>query len=187
MSAVIEERRIRLDAMDDEVNICKACPLEANRFQSVRTHSGRGSLHPIVLFLGMGPGYDEQQQGVPFVGKSGELLEKEWFPYLGITIEDCYICNVVKCRPATNGRNRDPLPMEMEACRHFLIAQMKVLIPQVIVALGKVPDGQLTEMGVEHYHVPHPAYFLRQARLDWRPFLDRLKDRIAYVRTARWF
>lgn len=75
----------------------------------------------------------------------------------------------------------------MQACTPFLFTQLKTLTPQVVVALGKIPDAHLTSLNIRHFSVPHPAYFLRRSRLDWRPFLETLKQRLDYVRASRWF
>jgi len=86
-----------------------------------------------LMFVGEAPGHDEDLQGEPFVGRSGKLLDRLIAEEVGIDRTGCYICNVVKCRPPGN---RDPLPEEVEACRHYLEAQVDGVAPRVIVTLG---------------------------------------------------
>ena len=85
------------------------------------------------MFVGEGPGRDEDLQGEPFVGRSGKLLDKLMHQEIGIDRTGCYIANVVKCRPPNN---RDPLPDEIEACRPWLEEQLDIIAPAVIVTLG---------------------------------------------------
>lgn len=182
-----DERVSLLRQLDDDVNACTACDLHQNRFSSPRTLAGRGSIHPLVAFVGEGPGYEEQRQGVPFVGKAGKMLD-EWIRFLDLKTSEYYICNVVKCRPMDpNGNNAPPTDQQSRACTPFLLRQLKNITPQLIVALGRVPDAHLTSLGINHMNVPHPAYFLRRQRLDWRPFLESVKQRLVYVRSSQWF
>ena len=109
---------------------CTACPLSAGRTQVV--FSG-GNPDSDIVFVGEAPGRDEDLQGEPFVGRSGKLLDKLIKEELGIDRSGCYICNVVKCRPPAN---RDPLPDEVAACRHFLDSQLGHIAPRVVVTLG---------------------------------------------------
>lgn len=132
----------------------------------------RGSATAELVFVGEGPGYHEDQQGLPFVGAAGQLLDK-MIAAMGYGRDDVYICNVVKCRPP---ENRTPLPREARSCEPFLTRQLEVVAPKAIVALGKcatenlgcLPDGGRRWRGHwrEYRGVPvmptyHPAFLLR--------------------------
>lgn len=93
-----------------------------------------GDPHADLMFIGEGPGAEEDRQGLPFVGRSGQLLDKLMLEEIGITRDRAYVGNVVKCRPPGN---RDPLPDEIAACRPYLEAQIDNIQPKVIVTLGK--------------------------------------------------
>ena len=112
------------------VESCTDCTLCETRTRSV---PGEGPDRPNLLFIGEGPGHHEDQQGRPFVGPAGKLLE-ELLALIGLTRRDVYIANVVKCRPPGN---RDPLPAEIQACRKYLDQQIRLLDPPVIVTLGR--------------------------------------------------
>ncbi len=125
-----EDRRAALDAIAGEVRACQACRLHATRDRAV---PGEGSPDTEVVFVGEGPGFNEDRQGRPFVGRAGELLNK-----LLASVEwprgDVFITNVVKCRPPDN---RDPEPDEIAACAPFLRRQLEVLDPALVVTLGR--------------------------------------------------
>ncbi|MCU1449323.1 MAG: phage polymerase-related protein [Acidimicrobiales bacterium] len=106
------------------------CPLSKGRTQVV---FGVGNPNANLMFIGEGPGEQEDRQGEPFVGKSGKLLDKMMLEELGMTRERCFIANVVMCRPPGN---RDPLPDEIEACRPHLEAKLDAIHPKVVVTLG---------------------------------------------------
>jgi uracil-DNA glycosylase len=108
---------------------CTQCPLAETRTQVV---FGVGDPHADLVFVGEGPGAEEDRQGVPFVGRAGQLLTK-LIEGIGLRRDQVYICNVVKCRPPGN---RDPLPAEISACRPYLDAQLDFLAPRVVVTLG---------------------------------------------------
>ena len=112
-----------------EASVCTQCRLAQGRTQVVY---GVGSSDADLMFIGEGPGYHEDKQGEPFVGAAGQLLNR-MLEEIGIHREDAYIANVVKCRPPGN---RDPLPDEIEACRPWLIEQVQMIEPAVIVTLG---------------------------------------------------
>ena len=116
---------------------CVACPLAAGRTQVV---FGTGDSHARVLFVGEGPGREEDLAGEPFVGRSGKLLDRLIDEELGMRRDECYIANVVKCRPPGN---RDPLPDEVATCRHFLDDQVALIAPDVIVTLGNFASRAL--------------------------------------------
>jgi uracil-DNA glycosylase len=109
---------------------CVACPLAAGRTNVVFS---AGSPNARLMFVGEGPGRDEDLAGEPFVGRSGKLLDRLIEEEIGLTRADCYIANVVKCRPPNN---RDPHPDEVAACRHFLDGQVEAVEPAVVVTLG---------------------------------------------------
>jgi DNA polymerase len=94
---------------------------------------GVGDTSADLMFVGEGPGQQEDLEGLPFVGRSGQLLDRLMLEEMGLTRATCYICNVVKCRPPNN---RDPLPDEIAACHPFLAAQLDLIDPKVIVTLG---------------------------------------------------
>ncbi|MBI4371735.1 MAG: uracil-DNA glycosylase [Elusimicrobia bacterium] len=120
---------------------CRRCPLGAARIQAV---PGVGSPQARVMFVGEGPGFDEDHQGEPFVGRSGKLLDKI-MESIGLSRAAVYIANIVKCHPMTDptdpekrGNDRPPSPEEIAACRGWLDAQIRALRPRVIVTLGAV-------------------------------------------------
>jgi DNA polymerase len=118
--------RLRADVIGD----CKKCKLHRGRSKLV---FGVGNPEAELVFVGEGPGADEDRQGIPFVGKAGQLLTK-MIEAMGRKRDSVYICNVVKCRPPNN---RDPEPDEVEACEGFLQAQLAIVKPKVIVSLGR--------------------------------------------------
>jgi uracil-DNA glycosylase len=148
---------------------CTECGLCETR-QRVVFGAGGGSV-PLV-FVGEAPGHEEDVQGVPFVGRAGQLLTK-MIEAIGLTREQVYICNVLKCRPP---QNRNPLPEEIASCRHFLESQLEILQPKVICTLGlfaaqlllgsTMPIGKLRGRLFTEGRWPlvptfHPAYLLR--------------------------
>jgi uracil-DNA glycosylase family 4 len=160
-----------LEELYREVADCTACVLHKSRTHAV---PGEGPERVEIMFIGEGPGYHEDQQGRPFVGPSGRLLEK-WLALIGLTREQVYIANVVKCRPPNN---RDPLPSEVETCRPFLERQIALLDPRLIATLGRYsmeryfPGAKITQVhgrarrDGNRVYVPlyHPAYVLRNVR-----------------------
>ena len=116
-------------ALREQALACTACPLAATRTQVV---FGVGDEHASLMFVGEGPGADEDRLGEPFVGRAGKLLTS-LIEGIGMTRADVYIANVVKCRPPGN---RDPQPVEIDACRPFLEAQLDFIAPRVVVTLG---------------------------------------------------
>jgi uracil-DNA glycosylase family 4 len=153
-----------------EALACTKCPLASGRTQVV---FGVGNPEADLMFVGEGPGRDEDLAGEPFVGRSGKLLDKLMLQEVGIDRTSCYIANVVKCRPPNN---RDPLPLEIEACRPWLETQLELIDPVVVVTLGNFATRLLldTTAGIsklrgrsypyrQGYLVPtyHPAAALR--------------------------
>jgi DNA polymerase len=121
-----------LESLYMQYRDCLACRLGPGRNRFV---FGTGNFHPRLLFIGEGPGAEEDQQGLPFVGRAGQLLTG-LIHALGLVREDVYITNVVKCRPPGN---RNPEPDEIAACRPILKRQIELLDPALIVTLGNVP------------------------------------------------
>jgi DNA polymerase len=121
---------VTLQELRSQALACTRCQLAGGRTQVV---FGVGDPHAALMLVGEGPGQQEDLQGEPFVGRSGQLLDKLLHQELGIDRSRCYIANVVKCRPPGN---RDPLPAEIEACRPFLDAQLRLVHPAVVVTLG---------------------------------------------------
>lgn len=120
-----------LEQIADLVRTCSRCRLAQSRRLAV---PGEGPPNARLLFIGEGPGYHEDQQGRPFVGPAGQFLE-ELLASIGLTRENVFITNVVKCRPPNN---RDPLPAEIDACApHYLSRQIELLNPQVVATLGR--------------------------------------------------
>jgi uracil-DNA glycosylase family 4 len=127
---------IALEAVREELGDCKRCPLHEGRLHIV---FGEGPPHAALMFVGEGPGADEDRQGRPFVGKAGQLLTK-MIRAMGFDRSEVYIANIVKCRPPGN---RDPLELEINTCLPFLKSQIEAIKPKVIVALGKTATWSL--------------------------------------------
>jgi uracil-DNA glycosylase family 4 len=124
-----EERVRRLEVIEHAVAECSRCALAPTRTTTV---FARGNPSAEILFVGEGPGEDEDREGKPFVGRAGQLLDK-MIGAMGLSERDVYICNVVKCRPP---KNRTPEPIEMASCLPYLVEQIEIVEPRVIVALG---------------------------------------------------
>lgn len=174
-----------LNAIKKKVHICKKCSLYKTKKNYV---FGSGNPFALLLFVGEAPGRDEDETGLPFVGKAGQLLSEL---ILGIGLErekDSYIANVLKCRPPGN---RDPLPEEVKACSRYLELQIKIINPKIICALGRFAAGFLldtknprisvlrSKLHKSKYGIPlvvtyHPAALLRnlsqieEAKLDFK-------------------
>ena len=149
---------------------CQMCPLGLLRKNTV---PGEGNLYSPILFVGEGPGEEEDNQGRPFVGKAGQLLTKI-LESVNIAREDVYIANMVKCRPPNN---RVPTSLEIQSCSQYLLAQIEVINPRMIVPLGSTAlnfflgeDQQITKVrGKEFtwkgniiiFPMFHPSYLLR--------------------------
>lgn len=120
-----------LDAVASEAAGCVKCPLAQGRTQVV---FGMGNPAADLMFIGEAPGAEEDRQGLPFVGRSGQLLDRLMLEELGIDRSSCYVANCVKCRPPGN---RDPLPLEIETCGPYLERQLELVDPKVIITLGR--------------------------------------------------
>jgi DNA polymerase len=188
VAAVIEalSSSAELDAFRDGVAGCTRCPLAQTRTQVV---FGSGSPSADLMFVGEAPGFHEDKQGVPFVGAAGQLLGK-LLGEIGLTREDVFVANVLKCRPPGN---RDPQPEEIDACESHLFRQIELIRPKVICTLGNFatkllsgrPDGITKVHGREQevtlggtrvllYPIFHPAAALYTPRM-----LDTLRDDFA--------
>lgn len=180
-----EERRQALDEVETEVRACTRCRLHQGRTNAV---PGEGHPETEVVFVGEGPGFNEDQQGRPFVGAAGGLLQ-ELLASIGWRREEVFITNVVKCRPPGN---RDPEPDEIAACRPYLERQLQALDPAVVVSLGRfslnsfMPGARISSAhgtarpldpsvgapDATAYALYHPAAAFRQASLRQTLFND---------------
>jgi uracil-DNA glycosylase family 4 len=164
-----EARVSALTVIQDEVRGCTSCRLGATRRNTV---FARGTPFARLVFIGEGPGEQEDKQGLPFVGPAGQLLDKI-ISAMGLSPDDVYVANIVKCRPPNN---RVPEPDEMRTCTPFLVRQLDLVRPEVIVALGRTAVGFLldskesmsrlrgkwhTYEGIPVLPTWHPAYLLR--------------------------
>ena len=160
-----------LDEVREHLGDCQRCGLCEGRNTIV---FGDGNPDADLMFIGEGPGQEEDRRGLPFVGRAGELLTQMIEKGLGIPRSSVYICNIVKCRPP---KNRTPLPPEVSACRPFLDGQIDAVKPKVIVTLGKPAaslllgrDVAITRVrgvwqeyrGISLMPTLHPAFVLRQ-------------------------
>jgi uracil-DNA glycosylase len=127
--ASAEERREQLVALYKEVQACTRCPLHETRTKAV---FGAGDADADLMFVGEAPGADEDRQGLPFVGRAGQLLN-QLLEEIGMSREQVFIANVLKSRPPGN---RDPQPLEIEACRPYLFEQIRLIEPRVVCTLG---------------------------------------------------
>lgn len=123
------DRRARLVELYKEVQSCDKCPLHETRTRAV---FGAGDADAEVMFVGEAPGADEDRQGLPFVGRAGQLLD-ELLAGIGLSREEVFIANVLKSRPPGN---RDPLPAEIGACKPYLYEQVRLIEPRVVCTLG---------------------------------------------------
>jgi uracil-DNA glycosylase len=133
------ESAVTLNALREQASSCTRCALAAGRTQVV---FGVGNPEADLLFVGEGPGREEDLVGEPFVGRSGQLLDRLMREELGLDRSQCYIANVVKCRPPNN---RDPEPVEIESCRPYLEGQLELINPKVVVTLGNFATRALLQ------------------------------------------
>jgi len=175
-----ERKEVEMARIRERALSCVKCPHLAGSRRNVVF--GVGTIHTELMFVGEAPGIDEDQQGEPFVGKAGQLLTRI-IQTMGLSREQVYIANVLKCRPDTPGQssgNRPPTPDEMNTCKPYLLAQISVIRPKVVVALGataitgllgKNPGimklrGRWQDFnGVPLMPTFHPAYLLRNQAL----------------------
>ncbi|MCX5789961.1 MAG: uracil-DNA glycosylase [Elusimicrobia bacterium] len=196
-----------LESLKEQVSACKKCPLGGQRLNAV---FGVGSAQAEVMFVGEGPGYQEDRQGEPFVGRAGQLLD-DILRAIGLSRETVYIANVVKCHPMKDpgdpdarGNDRPPTPKEMEACMPYLQEQIRLIAPRVIVTLGNVATkallreetgisrlrGQWRELAVPGMAAPlrllptyHPAALLRDPGLKRDVWTDMKNLRTELTKT----
>lgn len=163
----------QLENLAKQIRVCTKCELHRSRKKAV---PGEGPTHTEIMFIGEGPGFNENEQGRPFVGAAGKFLD-ELLEQAGVTRADVWITNVVKCRPPGN---RDPLPDEIETCTsNYLQHQIKIVSPSIIVTLGRFSmglffkgakitqiHGQMRKVG-DHFVIAmyHPAAALHQMAL----------------------
>jgi DNA polymerase len=173
-----KSRKKLLAELGDHVSVCKKCHLWKGRTQTV---FGVGNPEARLLFVGEAPGAEEDRQGLPFVGRAGQLLTKI-IEAMGMTRDDVYICNVLKCRPPGN---RDPEMDEIVSCEPYLLRQLDLIRPEVMVALGRIAIqtllrektaiGRMRGRWYDYHGIPlmptfHPAYLLRnppEKRTGW--------------------
>lgn len=146
-------------ALRDEALSCTRCPLANGRTQVV---FGVGDPSTDLMFVGEGPGREEDLAGEPFVGRSGKLLDRLVKEELGLDRSSCYIANVVKCRPP---QNRDPRPEEIEACKPYLERQIELIDPLVVVTLGNFAARVLLETQVGIRRLRGNAYPYRRGHV----------------------
>jgi uracil-DNA glycosylase len=186
-----------LSRIAKEASTCTRCRLAATRTNVV---FGMGSPTAQLMFVGEGPGEQEDRQGLPFVGRSGQLLDRLILEEMGLTRDSVYIANTIKCRPPGN---RDPLPEELEACGPYLEAQLDLINPKVVVTLGNFATKRLlgTTEGISRlrgrtypyrsgYLVPtfHPSAALRgggQVVAQMRADFVRAKEALHSVQAPR--
>jgi uracil-DNA glycosylase len=176
-----------LDELREFIGDCRRCKLSRGRTNLV---FGVGNSEAELMFVGEGPGAEEDARGEPFVGRAGQLLTDIIERGMGMTRADIYICNVIKCRPP---ENRNPEPEEVAACEPFLMRQIEIVRPKVIVGLGtfavqsllkvKTPISRLRGVwhdfrGIRMMPTFHPAYLLRNPadkKLVWRDIQEVMK------------
>jgi DNA polymerase len=162
-------RVMTLEEVQKELGDCKRCKLHRTRRTIV---FGEGNERATLMFIGEGPGYDEDVQGRPFVGKAGQLLTKI-IESINLSREEVYIANVIKCRPP---QNRNPEPDEIKSCNPFLMKQIRVIHPKIICALGTFSaqtllktDAKISALRGRFFDLEdikviptyHPAFLLR--------------------------
>ncbi len=180
-----------LSDLNREIANCRQCELARQRTRAV---PGEGAEDAAIAFVGEAPGWHEDQQGRPFVGPAGQVLD-ELLASIGLKRSQVYICNVLKCRPPGN---RDPLPAEAAACRQWLDRQLQLLQPRMIVTLGRhslarfFPGETISRMhgkarregGLVYYAMYHPAAALHQQKLRETLRADMLKIPALLAETA---
>lgn len=188
---IIEDKFVHvksLTELDSMICNCQKCELGSTRKKFV---FGIGNHSAEIVFVGEAPGADEDQQGEPFVGRAGKLLN-ELLKEIGLKREEVFICNILKCRPPNN---RDPLSHEVDKCEPYLLKQLSLLKPKIIVALGRIAGNTLLKTSetltnlrkeiYDYYGIPliitfHPAAILRNPQ--WKsPTFEDLKKAKNYL------
>ncbi len=182
-----------MEKLKNEVSKCQKCRLGTTRKNSV---FGEGNLEAQIMFIGEGPGEDEDNSGRPFIGKAGQLLTKIIENGMKIPRESVYIANIVKCRPPSN---RDPLPDEASACIGYLQKQIETINPKVIILLGKVAAKHLLGLedtitkarektysynNIKVFITYHPSALLRNENYK-RPVWEDIKKVLEYLETIQ--
>ena len=182
-SSVIKQKSPELQAFYDEIKECQNCALGKTRKNFV---FGFGHPQAKVMFIGEAPGQQEDEQGVPFVGPAGQLLDRMLYA-IGLNRDDVFIANVLKCRPP---RNRDPLPAEVIQCEPYLQKQLELIKPKVLVSLGRISGQTLLRCNdsltalrneIHEYNgIPlivtyHPSALLRNPRWKRESWIDLKK------------
>jgi uracil-DNA glycosylase len=189
-----DDRAAQLAAIAEQIRVCRLCRLYEKATNPV---PGAGDYNAEIMFIGEGPGFNEDHQGLPFVGRSGRYLDY-LLNLIGLNRSEVFITNVVKHRPP---ENRDPLADEIEACKPYLDHQIALIDPLVIVTLGRFsmaryfPSGKITKIhgqpkytdGRAYYPLFHPAAALRNPELRWDMEADikRLPEVIEEVKLRR--
>lgn len=189
-----DERAAALEQIAAEVRTCTLCDLHKTRTKAV---PGAGNINTEILFIGEGPGFNEDKQGLPFVGQSGKYLES-LLKLINLKREDVFITNVVKCRPP---ENRDPQPDEINTCKPYLDQQINLIDPLIIVTLGRFsmaryfPGAKITQIhgkakienGRAYYPLFHPAAVLRNPALQSQMEADflRIPETLDKIRKQR--
>ncbi len=189
-----DDRAEAMAKIAEQVRTCTLCDLHKGRNRAV---PGAGDIHAEIMFIGEGPGYNEDKQGLPFVGQSGKYLEK-LLALINLKRDQVFIGNVVKCRPP---ENRDPLPIEITTCQPYLDQQSELINPLLIVTLGRFsmaryfPGGKITRIHGQpkydgdkaYYPLFHPAAVLRNAALtpQMEDDFKRIPEILAKVRQMR--
>ena len=173
--------KLKFNAYLDSIKDCMKCSLGESRNKIVL---GAGNPDADIVFVGEAPGKEEDIQGLPFVGRSGKLLDK-MLDSIGLSREKVYILNVLKCRPP---ENRDPLPSEIEICEQYLKKQLEIINPKLVVSLGRISamtllrtkeslkdlrEKKLSYEGIDFLVTYHPAALLRNPNLKkyaWEDF-----------------
>ena len=185
--------KVSWSQLDQDIHACRKCRLCETRTNVV---PGEGDAHARLMFIGEGPGRDEDLQGRPFVGRSGELLTR-MIRAIDLDRSEVYICNIVKCRPP---QNRNPEPDEATACLNYLRAQVALVRPQIIVLLGKVAcrytlNQEISVMrdhgkwferkGTWFMPTYHPSALLRdpsKKREAWEDF-QKIRDKLSELKS----
>ena len=189
-----EDRAAKLDAIAAEIRACTACRLYEGATHAV---PGYGDVNAEILFIGEAPGFNEDKQGLPFVGRSGKYLDY-LIDLIGLKREQVFITNVVKHRPPDN---RDPQADEIVACKGYLERQFAIIDPLVVATLGRFsmqmyfPDGRITQIHGKpryaderaYYPLFHPAAALRNPNLrhDMEDDIRRIPEILAEVKQRR--
>ncbi len=191
MNSALTEKELHFAELEEKCRSCRGCALSETRTNCV---FGVGNRNAELMFVGEAPGEQEDLQGIPFVGRAGQLLDRYLFA-VDIKREDVYIANILKCRPP---HNRDPLPAEEDACIGYLREQVRLIRPRVIVCLGRIaalrlisPDFKITrDHGVWYERgeflmtaVYHPAALLRDPRKkdDMLADMKKIKEKLSSV------